>query len=74
MTLSPLPACAPEDVGLSSAALGRLAAALQDRIARGHLPGAVALVARHGKIGWFEAFGEQDRGEAGCGIGGGSRW
>ena len=60
MTLSPLPACAPEDVGLSSAALGRLAAALQDRIARGHLPGAVALVARHGKIGWFEAFGEQD--------------
>jgi CubicO group peptidase (beta-lactamase class C family) len=26
----------------------------------GHLPGAVALVARHGKVGWFEAFGKQD--------------
>src|SRR5580704_12094773 len=60
MTIAPLPECKPEDVGLSSAALGRLSAALQDRVASGHLPGAVALVARHGKVGWFEAFGKQD--------------
>jgi CubicO group peptidase (beta-lactamase class C family) len=60
MTTAPLPVCQPEDVGLSSAALGRLSAAIQQRVASGHLPGAVALVSRHGKIGWFEAFGTQD--------------
>src|SRR5580704_19288210 len=58
--MSPLPVCKPEDVGLSPAALSRLSSALQDRVAAGHLPGAVALVARHGKVGWFEAFGKQD--------------
>jgi CubicO group peptidase (beta-lactamase class C family) len=60
MSIAPLPVCQPEDVGLSSAALGRLSAALSDRIAAGNLPGAVALVARHGKVAWFEAFGAQD--------------
>jgi len=60
MTIAPLPVCQPEDVGLSSAALARLGSAFQDRIDRGHLPGAVALVARHGKVGWFQAFGKQD--------------
>jgi CubicO group peptidase (beta-lactamase class C family) len=60
MSTAPLPVCKPEDVGLSSAALDRLSAALQQRVASGHLPGAVALVARHGKVGWFEAFGRQD--------------
>ena len=60
MSTAPLLVCKPEDVGLSSAALGRLSAALQDRIANGHLPGAVALVARHGKVAWFEALGVQD--------------
>ena len=60
MSSAPLPVCKPEDVGLSSVALGRLSTALQDRVASGHLPGAVALVARHGKVGWFEAFGKQN--------------
>jgi CubicO group peptidase (beta-lactamase class C family) len=60
MSSGPLPVCQPEDVGLSSAALSRLGSALQERIASGHLPGAVALVARHGKVAWFEAFGRQD--------------
>ncbi len=60
MSSAPLPVCKPEDVGLSSAALGRLSAALQDRVGSGHLPGAVALVARHGKVAWQEAFGVRD--------------
>lgn len=60
MSASPLPSCQPEDVGLSTAGLARLSAALQDRVASGHLPGAVALVARHGKIAWHEAFGLRD--------------
>jgi CubicO group peptidase (beta-lactamase class C family) len=55
-----LPVAKPEDVGLSSAALDRLSAALRDRIAAGHLPGAVALVARHGKVAYHEAFGALD--------------
>jgi CubicO group peptidase (beta-lactamase class C family) len=60
MSVSPLPVCQPEDVGLSSAALARLSTALNERIAAGHLPGAVALIGRHGKVAWFEAFGAQD--------------
>ena len=60
MSITPLPLCEPEDVGLSSPALARLSAALRERITRGHLPGAVALVSRHGKIAWHEAFGAQD--------------
>ncbi|HRO58236.1 MAG TPA: serine hydrolase domain-containing protein [Burkholderiaceae bacterium] len=47
----------PESVGLSSSALERAGAALRNEIARGRLPGAVVLVARHGQIAWFEAFG-----------------
>jgi len=57
---TPLPVASPEDVGLSAAALDRLSAALQARIASGHIPGAVALVARHGKVAYFEAFGRRD--------------
>ena len=49
----------PESVGLSTAALERVGASLRDEIARGQLPGAVALVARHGRITWFEAFGRR---------------
>ncbi|HET6605416.1 MAG TPA: serine hydrolase domain-containing protein, partial [Rhodopila sp.] len=46
--------------GLDSTALARLSAALRDRVAAGHIPGAVALVARHGKVAYHEAFGVQD--------------
>jgi CubicO group peptidase (beta-lactamase class C family) len=56
----PLPTAKPEAVGLSQAALDRLSAALNDRIAGGHIPGAVALVARHGKIAYHESFGRLD--------------
>jgi len=56
----PLPTAKPEDVGLRQTALDRLSAALNDRITSGHLPGAVALVARHGKVAYHESFGRQD--------------
>ena len=52
---------APEDVGLSSERLARLTAALQDHVDEGRLPGAVALVARHGRIAYLEAVGYRDR-------------
>ena len=53
----PLPSAKPEEVGLSQAALDRLSTALNDRIASGHIPGAVALVARHGKVAFHQSFG-----------------
>ena len=58
--MTPLPVAQPDDVGLSAVALERLSAALKDRVAAGHVPGAVALVARHGKVAYHEAFGVQD--------------
>ncbi len=56
----PLPTAKPEEVGLSQVAFDRLSAALNERIASGHIPGAVALVARHGKVAYHQAFGRLD--------------
>jgi CubicO group peptidase (beta-lactamase class C family) len=59
--VAPLPTAArPEEVGLSSARLARLGDALRERIEAGHLPGAVALVARDGRVAWHGAFGRRD--------------
>ena len=55
-----LPTAKPEEVGLSQAALDRLSAALNDRVASGHIPGAVALIARHGKVAYHQSFGRLD--------------
>ena len=52
---------APEDVGLSSERLARLTAVLQDHVDAGRLPGAVALVARRGRIAYLEAVGYRDK-------------
>jgi CubicO group peptidase (beta-lactamase class C family) len=57
---APLPSAKPEEVGLSQAALDRLTAALSDRVASGHVPGAVALIARHGKVAYHQSFGRLD--------------
>jgi CubicO group peptidase (beta-lactamase class C family) len=51
----------PEDVGLSSQRLQRMRDAFQADIDKGIVPGAVVLVARHGKVACFEAFGYRDR-------------
>jgi CubicO group peptidase (beta-lactamase class C family) len=58
--INPLPTARADEVGLDGAALGRLSAALQDRVTAGHIPGAVALIARHGKVAYFESFGRLD--------------
>jgi CubicO group peptidase (beta-lactamase class C family) len=57
---SSLPFAAPEEVGLSRARLTRLTDALRAEIERGRVPGAVALVARRGKIAYFESLGVRD--------------
>ncbi|HEX3915406.1 MAG TPA: serine hydrolase domain-containing protein [Steroidobacteraceae bacterium] len=56
----PLPQSTPEDVGLSSAGLARLAGVMRAEVERGRVPGAVALVARRGKLAYFESFGQRD--------------
>jgi CubicO group peptidase (beta-lactamase class C family) len=55
-----LPMAKPETLGLSSARLQKMSEALKREIDRGTLPGVTVMVARRGKIGWFEALGQQD--------------
>ena len=62
MTSLPLPAAVPEDIGLSTARLARLGRVLTSEIDRGRVPGAVALVARRGRLGYFESFGKREAG------------
>lgn len=54
------PAAAPEAVGLSSERLARIGEVLGQGIEKGEIPGFAALVARHGKIAYHEAFGVLD--------------
>ena len=56
----PLPLAAPEEIGLSSVRLARVGAVMRGEIERGRVPGAVALVARRGRLGLFESFGQRD--------------
>jgi CubicO group peptidase (beta-lactamase class C family) len=51
----------PEDVGLSAERLGRIGAAIQKAVDDGRIAGGVSLVARHGKIAYFQAVGMADR-------------
>ncbi len=57
-----LPTAKPEDVGLSTERLARVTQVLKAEVARGQYPGAVALVARKGKIAYFESLGQRDPG------------
>ena len=50
-----------EEVGLSSERLARIAAAIQKSVDDGRIAGGVSLVARHGKIAYFQAVGMADR-------------
>ena len=56
-----LPKVAPDEVGFSAQRLKRLSGAFQSDVDKGVIPGAVVLVARDGKVAFFEAFGFQDR-------------
>lgn len=51
----------PEDVGLSSDRLDRIRNVIEKSIAEDRIAGAVTMVARNGKIAYFEAFGMMDR-------------
>ncbi len=51
----------PESVGMSAERLERLSEALDAYVDNGELAGSVTLVARRGRVVYFEAFGNRDR-------------
>ena len=50
----------PESVGMSTERLARIDAMCEKAVSEGNIPGAVALVARNGKIVYWKAFGMAD--------------
>jgi CubicO group peptidase (beta-lactamase class C family) len=58
----PLSEASPETVGMSSERLDRMDNMFQEAVAASKIPGAVALVARNGKIVYWKAFGMADNG------------
>jgi CubicO group peptidase (beta-lactamase class C family) len=56
----PLSEASPESAGMSSERLARIDTLCNNAIAQGKIPGAVALVARNGKIVYYKAFGMAD--------------
>ena len=60
LTAGDVPLGKPEDVGMSSQRLRRIHEAIQPHIDRGEISGAVTLVARRGRIVYFEAHGLKD--------------
>ena len=55
-----LPEASPASIGLSPVRLKAMSDAFQREIDKGTTPGVTMLVARHGKIGFFEALGKQN--------------
>jgi CubicO group peptidase (beta-lactamase class C family) len=52
---------APEDVGVSSPRLERLTRLVQGYVNRGHIPGAITMVARGRQVIHFETYGQMNR-------------
>ncbi|NQV32435.1 MAG: serine hydrolase [Phycisphaeraceae bacterium] len=55
--------CAPQDAGMSPDKLTRVSSAVQDLVAKGKIAGASVLVARQGKVAFFETFGMMNKAE-----------
>ncbi len=54
-----LPSAAPAALGLSAERLARINEVIQASIEKKELPGAVVLVARHGRVAWRKAYGSR---------------
>jgi CubicO group peptidase (beta-lactamase class C family) len=55
-----LPTAKPEEVGLSAEKLARIGSALQALVDDQKVAGAITIVARRGKVAYFEAIGKRD--------------
>ena len=56
-----IPRVAPGEVGLSQQRLDRITRVVQQDVENGHLAGAIAVIARKGKIAYWETVGMADR-------------
>src|SRR5688572_5117347 len=56
-----LPTAKPEEVGLSTERLARISQTLRADVDQGRIAGAVVLVARKGKVAYYEAVGFRDK-------------
>src|SRR5689334_22211924 len=61
LAADPLPRGKPDEVGLSSERLGRIAEVLNADIGAGRIPGAVVAIVRKDKLVYLEAFGWRDK-------------
>ena len=59
-----IPRVAPAEIGLSQERLHRISRAMEGSVEKGHIAGAIGIVARKGKIGYWQKVGMADR-EAG---------
>ena len=55
-----IPMAKPEEVGMSADKLAKVDAAMQDSIKQNRIPGGIVMIARHGKIVHFQAYGQMD--------------
>ena len=55
---------ATNGTGLAPERLARIGAVMNEHVAKGRIAGAIGLIARHGKVGYLETYGFQDK-EAG---------
>src|ERR1700733_759592 len=55
-----LPRATPATVGFSATRLDRISALLKDEASKGVVPGSVLLIARHGKVAYFDSIGVLD--------------
>jgi CubicO group peptidase (beta-lactamase class C family) len=60
MTPQLLAEAAPEELGLSRLRLARLSQVMAGEIERRRVPGAVALISRRGRVGYFESYGQRN--------------
>ena len=60
----PVHVASNDGTGLSTERLARIGAVMNEHVADGRIAGAIGLIARRGKVGYFETYGFQDK-EAG---------
>ena len=56
-----LPTCKPEQAGMSAARLDEIGKVVEQRIQQNRVPGVVVMIARDGKVVFFEAYGNRDQ-------------
>jgi len=64
LAADPLPTSSPERIGLSAERLARIDELMERYVDDGSMPGALGMIARRGRVGYFETWGMRDR-EAG---------